>query len=803
MHIAAVPTCVLPLCFLAFTPSAPVLANEVDSTSVESVPAGDAADESSRDHETASADDNARLGDVIVTARKRAQSSQEIGISLESFDGDALAERGADSIHEVVATIPNVKLFEVFGGGVPALIIRGVGVQDFRINNAPTAAFYVDEVYKSSVAMAGFMMFDLERIELLKGPQGGLYGRNTTAGAVRVISRRPEFGEPNGYFRYGIGRYTTQELESGFGAELSDDFAIRTAARFVHSDDTWSSSTATGTNHGEQSRWGARTMLLWRHADSLDALFKVHGGRDDSEAPHLRTVGTWVPGANLVPGLADGVLLNFGNIAPSVDNLCAPIRSGTRDNGRCASQDGRTPASRGLGDDVHDTLSSDFNELDNAWWGASTQFDWRRGDYLFTAISAFDNFDYRRKIDGDGLPEVYQHIDFRTAIDAWSQELRLAYNNPGGIHWLAGVSVSNDDLEEDTSLFTEEGLLPLAFDGANLFAQPYRQVTDAYAAYGQLEWPFADRLKLITALRYTAESKSYRGGLFLPETGGTIVEADLSDDFGDFSGKLGLEWKLATNTLLYGNISRGYKSGGFFGGFTSRAEQLEPYDSETIWAYELGYKGDFFRRTLRLNTAAFYYDYEDFQGFAQVDAPPAVIMKLTNLGDAEITGAEADLGWAPANAWLLQLAVGYLHGEIVDSDFTTLDSFAIGEHPLEGLNLPNYSKWTVSAATRYECTVSRDLSFAAQVEYAYSSEQDLNMISTPAERAPFRENPYALVNARLLFWKPDSDWTVSAWVENLTDEEYRTTVRPDAIGGIYELYGPPRSYGFTFAYQWQ
>lgn len=754
------------------------------------------------------------IEEVVVTAQKRAQSAQDIGVAVAAISGDALREQGINRGDDLAKVIPNVSVQNIGGGGLPVVIVRGIGLQNFRVNDSPTTSFYVDEVYQTSIASVEFSMFDMERVEVLKGPQGGLYGRNTIGGAVQVISARPEVGEGhNGYVNLSYGEHNTREAEAAAAFPLSDSSAVRVAARWERSGDTDYESTTGNIEYGETDRWAARAQLRIAPSDELDLLFKVHGGADRSELPLPRSVGLYndigTGAAFGAPNVSLGLL--SGLLGAGSAGLCQSILDGNGSNSSsCATLSGQTPADYGQGNDnLFESSAGDLLPvLDSEWAGISAIATWQTGDYTLTSITAYDTINYHRLIDADATPVEFQNIDYRTGIDFWAQEFRLAYDSGNEVNWIVGVNYSEDKLDESTLLMGGDSVLPIFFGGATSSPQDYQQDTEAFAIYGHAEWQFAETLKFIGELRYTHEEKSFAGGqLFGFADGSTAPFVATEDDtrFEALSGKLGLDWTPTENTLFYASISQGFKTGGFFGGFAVNVEELAPFDEETILAYEMGVKSDWLDNRLRANASLFYYDRQDVQQNAKSASGSNVsIARLTNIGDVETRGAEVDLTWLPLENLTLQLSLGYTDAEIADSDFVVSSVLPlIGNASLEGRNVPNYSKFSGNFLGRYEHPISETLLASAQLEYSYRSERDLSLITNSTLEDPlFKEPGYSLINLRLGLGDADDLWRITAFVENLADEEYRTESRSDGLYGMRELYGPSRTWGISFTRNW-
>jgi iron complex outermembrane receptor protein len=752
--------------------------------------------------------DSFQLEEIVVTAQKSTQSAQDIGLVVNSFGGDSLREQGVDEISDLVGLLPNVQLLDATGGGVPIVFIRGVGLADFRVNNTPAAAFYVDEVYKPSVAMVGSTYFDLERIEVLKGPQGGLYGRNTTAGAVQIITQKPSLDKVGGYATAGYGRYGRMELEGAVNFPVSDTTAFRISARQVDSDDTYTNSVQNnaqpgqsivsgGDRHGEENQWALRTQMLYQPSDSFDLLVKGYAGENKSETNLLRPVGIWAPGDADNDQYADSAFSN---------TVCDSLLAGVRDPRNCVTISGQTPVELGITDDVYKTASSNYNQVNNRWSGATIIANKELSTSLkLTSITGYEDFDHARPTDWDGIDLAYQDFDYHTDISAFSQEFRLAFTGDT-VDAIGGINYAKEELQENTVLFASVGLVPLAF-GHNEVIQNYKQEVDSIAAFGRIDWHLSAALNLVFEGRYTSEEKSFSGATSLrSQVGSTdkvtetlFVDPSQPDvSFDDFSGKVALEYAVNDETLTYILLSRGFKSGGFPGGVVLSSADASSYDPETITAIETGLKSDLMDGRLRANLSAFFYDYKDLQGSALVPASGGVtIDRFQNIGDAEVYGFDAEISYTPIRNLFLQALIGYSEGEISNSEAIQLSPLTGATYRLEGKELNYKPDWNVNLLARYSFDINADIKAYLQTGYDWRSSQNFTYIGIPAEEALFSEDSYGLLSLQLGFGPVDDNWSVSAYVKNAANEEFRSNARTDSLGGVYEIYGAPRIWGVT------
>lgn len=745
------------------------------------------------------------LEEIVVTAQKRSQSVLDVGLAVTAFDGDQLNKLGAGSLQDVTSLVPNVELFDEYGSGQPTWVIRGVGLQDFNANNTPTAAIYVDEVYQTSNVMGGVGLYDLERVEVLKGPQGGLYGRNTSGGAVQIISRRPQLDEEmNGYLRTSYGSWGNTEVEGALGALLSNKVAGRVAGKWNKSNDGWQDSLVDGDSYGEKDLWSMRAQLLIVPTDDTEVLLKVFGGENSSET--MLGVST---------GLYD----------PATGGFCGPVLAGQQDSGGCVDLAGLQSAFFGgnasppsvQSSDGSRTLSNPINQLDNQWSGVTAQVNVDFDTVTLTSISAYTDFEYGLMFDYDGSSLIMGHQDANTQFDVWSQELRLASNDDSPVTWLVGALYASDTVTEDRYFNFRDNLFFLdavGLTGLGDYAQSnlnYEQETTSWAVYGQLEYQLSDELRLNTSLRYTDEEKDYKDGAFrfyllddvlgVPGAGDVFTEINRHYELEDnWSGKVSVDWTPNNNLLMYASVSRGFKAGGFYGGFPSEtADVVNPYSEETVLAYELGFKQTLLDGAMQFNGAVFIYDYRDVQGFTTVFSPLTnnVVTRLDNIADATHTGAEFDLTWAPLDGLTLLLSAGWLDTEL-DSDNNFLN--VAGEtEAFDGLSRNYAPEWSAFSMARYEWSLGDGFVGVAQADYSYRSDL-ISGARSPIDNAVKSVDGYGLLNARLELNTDDEVWSVALVGRNMTDKVYRTSTTSDDVGSYMSMYGQPRSWSVEAQY---
>ncbi|MEM0954351.1 MAG: TonB-dependent receptor [Pseudomonadota bacterium] len=735
------------------------------------------------------------LEEVVVTAQKREQSLQDVPIAVSAFSADQLRALGSNQLDQLTEFIPSVELFDDRGAGQPTWVIRGVGLADFNSNNTPTAAVYYDEFYLTSNVLGGIGLFDVDSVEVLKGPQGGLYGRNTSGGAVLVNSRRPTVEEEsNGYLNVRYGRWGRYSLEGAVGAPLGSSAAFRIAA-ISEQGGGWQDSLATpqDDDHGNRDLSSIRAQLLWQPSTALDVLLKVEGGVDRSETT---------------------LAYSRALFDPSTGDFCAAARGGRESPSECVTLSNLTnlfiltPGDPGILPDQQSrdgkrVLSTPINQLDNKWTGTQLRLDLELDFATLVSITGYLDYTNEQDYDFDAQPLALFEEDGRAELELWSQELRLVSDGGKRLEWMLGVMYAEDTVREDRQGNLSDNLLVLP----GVLQRGFEQETRSWATYVQGSYELAEGWRVNAAFRYTDEDRDYRNG-FSEQIGVAVFFEDVSVETSlqeNWSGDLGLEWRPSNDAMLYGKVTRGFKSGGFFGGIAASEETLQPYGEEVVYSWELGFKTDWVQQTLRLNGAIFFYDYEDVQGFTQEfsEISGTVITRLGSLGDAEHRGAEIELLWAPKSltGLTLQLSGSWLDAEIVESDTISLDQSG-ASFPVEGLQRSFAPEWSAFALARYEWRIGGILA-AAQLNYSWRDDiaNDNSLVSN-IDVAAFSHEAFGLLNGRLSLGDQESGWNLAFLANNILDEDYYTRTSGDDLLSYPSTPGRPFSWAVEATYQW-
>jgi iron complex outermembrane receptor protein len=713
------------------------------------------------------------IGEIVVTAQRREESNLQVGLTLTALSGDALAQQRVEQVLDLKGRVPNLDIKEQVPGAMPVVTIRGVGLNDFGAANSPSAGVYVDQVYVASIAMMAFDMFDLERIEVLKGPQGTLYGRNSTAGALNIITRKPQ-QEFDAYATLGYGNYDTMDFEGAVNVPLGDAAALRLSGKTIQQGEGyWESRRLPGATIGERDLTMGRLQLALAPGENFDMNLKVEGTRSRSEM---------------------GQPEFFGTVDPRTGSTCAPILAGHIDNTQCTDFLGYTDTD---GDPFKgDWVRQGVYDIDNT--GVTLTMNAGLGAATLTSVTGYVDFERTFDIDVDATPA--RELDFVESddIQQFSQELRLAASGEL-LDWIVGAFYSKDEVGISIPGSHED----LFFTQTLVTAD---QDTKSAAGFAHGEWHLTDTLDLVTGLRYTWEERQYAGGTtdlnpigfscllsptctpgFVGPAQLTFVDETIEDR--NWSWRAGLEYQPEQSQLWYATISRGTKSGGFFSGISTTNLQLAPFEPEQLTAYEVGFKRS--SGNAYLNAAVFYYDYSDIQTFIAVDIGPFIIQKLGNVDEATVYGVDLEATWAPTSHFTLQGSVGWLDTEL--GAFRTLT----GDIP-KGKKLPNAPDLTLGALARYEADFSSTLGGSIQIDGSYSDSVFKDAINDPVIAA----DSYVLVNARLAMFNAAHSWEVALWGKNLSDEQYVAQGLNTGLGAGNRNYNAPRTYGASFTYRW-
>ncbi|WP_332768141.1 TonB-dependent receptor [Phenylobacterium sp.] len=711
------------------------------------------------------------MEEITVTAQKRAQDVLDVGGTLEVVGATELAERRIEQVRDLTSVVSSLDIKEQVAGAMPIITIRGVGLDDFSSTNNPSAGVYVDEVYLASLAQMSFDLFDLERVEVLKGPQGTLYGRNSTAGAINIVTAKPSTDGFSARAAAGVGNYDSYDLEGMVNVPVSDTLALRFAAKTIQQGEGYYFNRVINRDIGRRDLWIGRALARWTPNEALDINLKIEGQRSRSEMGQGEYFGQFP--SPLAAGAPCPGSPRCSNFFGYVDLDGDPFRG--------------------------DWSGRHFYNFDQV--ATTLKVDWDLGFATLTSVTGYANFARSFYIDTDASPLRQTDFIQTDKINQLSQELRLAGSSER-LEWLVGGFLSTDRVKVTTPGFFEDLFNTRTMSVAD-------QSTDSAAVFAHGEWKVSERLSVVTGLRYTWEEKSNRGGavdlvelcpgsaLTLAPCGAGPIPLSFIDqkiDDTNWSWKLGLNLKADPLTLFYVSASQGVKSGGFFSGMTTATAQLIPYKPERLVALEAGWKRRVPDIGLQASASVFFYGYHDVQSFIRDTSGALPIQRLGNIDQADLYGADLDLTLRPPSleGLTLQAGLGLLH--------TKLGSFAVtGGVVPSGNELPNAPALTFNGSAQYDIDLSEAWSLSLQGGAHYSDEVFKDALNDPL----LHQENYWTFDGRVALISTAHDLEITVWGKNLTDDQHLTQgINLAALGYGNRNYNAPRTYGVTLAKRW-
>jgi iron complex outermembrane receptor protein len=692
-----------------------------------------------------------RLPSVSVTARKTSEDIQDVPLSVSAFDAEAIADFGFTDSLAIDDQVPNLEI-KTFGGN-PNIFIRGVGNNDFNATTVSPVSIYSDDVLQGLTGGQMMQMFDLERVEVLRGPQGTLFGRNTTGGAINFYSRKPG-NTQEGYVRMGIGSYNRTELEAAATVIAVDGkLATRFAGKMV-SDDGDRRNLYNGERANATDLASVRAITRYTPNDDVEVLWNIHYGKDRSDYQQGKPVG----------------VINGGNVLGYVD----PV--------------------------PNDAKYINVNRTDNRHhadtWGTNLAVTWDFGDYTLKSVTGYEDVETDYLGDIDQSPLSLDELRFQQDGDQISQEFNLSYDGGGDLTWISGVYFLKEDFHYRTSgpLFGDVPSATLPLD-----AQSQRD-TKTYAIYGEASYQLTDAFSITGGLRYTSEEKDatldslLTYGAFGTQPAGLTVplipETNRSDEWDAWSGRVLAKYEFGADSMVYGSISRGFRSGGYNLGAFFDPNEFTKVDPEYLTSYELGLKTTILDDRLRANMAVFRYDYTDLQVFTFTQGSSTanpIVIALENAADAEVSGFEGEFTAVPVDGMNLSLGIGYL-----DANYENYMSLIAGD--LSGNRLPGAPEWNINFAGQQDFTIANRWVVTPRLEYVFVDQRyfdpnELEAISSGGS--------HELFNARLSIAPEEGGWEVALWAKNIGDEQYVVDAADltATFGFIPTYYGPRESWG--------
>jgi iron complex outermembrane receptor protein len=709
------------------------------------------------------------LEEVVVTAQKREQNLQDVGVAVTAFTGSQMEALGYTSSTDIVNMTPGMQLVSPNGGSSNFFTIRGVTQNDFTDHQESPVATYIDETYVSQMSAGNFQLFDMDRVEVLRGPQGTLFGRNATGGLVHFITRKPS-QEFDAYAKAAYGSYNEVNLEGAVGGPVSDKVAVRLSGAYNRHDGVIENRIGRDLNNAND--YAGRLQVLIEPTENFSALLSLRGAESDTRS------GVYQHRASFVN--AEGL----GEYVPdNVDYY-----------GTCAGCD-----AFGYKDTDGDPHAGDYdfigsNEIKT--WGATANLEWSKDNLTVTSITDYFELDKDYIEETDATPLALFQFYLQSDIHQFSQEVRALYEGDdyrvvGGVYYL--------EIDGDYA-----NGLEIPIDGVTL-DNPYTLNTRSWALFTQAEYDISSDVTIIGGFRWTEDKKTinYVSNLLSFPDNAQIMELARFDtsisDFarvskGNWSAKVELDWRPVDGTLLYASWNRGIKGGGLNAPLDVSG-LLDPvtgdldaprmaFGNEVINAYEVGVKTDLADGLVRLNSALFYYDYNDYQAFNFQGLTTFIVNT-----DAEIYGLDLEVIASPLDGLDVMFGASLIHARAFDVPL------AAGPVDRDIALSPDVN---LNGMVRYAWPAF-DGTLAVQSDFKYLSGHYFSISNAPVTR----QSNYLVANARVSYTTADDRWELAGYVKNLTDKKYDVIGFDVSSSGFTERFpGDPIWWGVSATFRY-
>lgn len=696
---------------------------------------------------------------VVVTARRVEERLQDAPVAVTVVSEKQLERLGAENVGALQGSVPNLNIVQGRGSNSSAnVFIRGVGQPDALATFDPAVGIYVDDVFISRIRGALFDVYDFSRIEVLRGPQGTLYGKNTIGGALKIVTLEPS-DEFSGRASVGLGNYGLFEVKARASGALTDNFKALVSV-YSADRDGYVTDPATSLDYNNKDTYAGRASFYWEPFSKTTVKLNV----DYSHEKPLISLGK----------AENNVSSAFAVV------LATPVPGEFNFNTRTSM-----------------TAFRDQNELEHYGFGLSMTHELSDA-WTLKSIAGMRRLSYTDYIDidatqfrvGDVLVDVNQEQE--------SSEQQIFYNGGGALRFVGGLFYLHEKITSHQEAYAQDffpGFVRFIDDDQSLFS---------YAAFGSLDYDLTDDLTVTAGARYTHETKKYDR---ITSTIGlvTLFDAPLEKkSWDDFSPSLTLTWDPDETRTYYVKASKGFKSGGFNGRANSALELPRDFKPETLWSYEAGAKYSWYQGTLVLNSAIFYNDYKDFQARVARGSGLTSVFSVINAGGLEQYGAEFELFWRPVKPLAIQAQLGLL-----EASYTEFfdPRFAPDTNPLNdrSWNTPAFSPevtfrlgavYTVDLANKGSVDIGGDANFRSSHALAVDNADFVT-------RVPFagmHQDDFWTFNARIAWTSEDQRYTIAVIGKNLTDEVYRVDAQEfSSLGGIRTAYyGAPQTYQINF-----
>lgn len=707
------------------------------------------------------------LEEIIVTAEKREESLQDLGLSVSAFDADMLNDLGSRDIQELSSFVPNLQI----GSETSDLkiMIRGVGSDNLEAFSDPGVAVHIDGVYQARPSGGNSLYYDMERVEVLRGPQGTLYGRNANGGAINFVSKQPteEFG-------FGLDLSTGDQRWRRTRAMLNapilgDTLMFRVAGTTEEQEGYQQNLVPGGTVGNDKDDTSLRAQLLWQPSDRASLLLATRSLDKGGVGPARKRTSS--PGAG--DTAPDGTPANCGDCGYVANP--SDLRTVFKDTAEAFDL---------KSDSVSLTFNYDFDRVS------------------LTAIAAHQSTDMVLLQDSDQSPIPTGVPGGRTdAVDVVQRseqdtlEVRLASSGDSATDWLLGLYFLEENAFQNTVIDRDPTF------GADLNINVLHDVdSDSFAIFGQVSHDISETLRITGGLRYTEDEKQAIGGTIVrvvPPFGPPNMNGSQgftpSDSWTSTTWKAGFDWQATDNNMVYGSVSAGYKAGGFNFGVAGS----ESYDPEEVVSFEVGSKNRFLEDRVQLNATAFYYDYTDLQVFQVVDQTIVV----RNAAEADIFGAELELIALAGENVRFDASLGLLEAEY--ENFVLPSNLFLGPPPdnaptnidVSGNTLINAPAWSGHIGAQYTFESDSMGSFTLRTQAYFSDDVYLRALNL----SPYDiQDGYTTWDAKIMWNSPQEHWFAELFYNNISDEDVITNLEVTDSGIYFANLNLPRRWGAVF-----
>jgi iron complex outermembrane receptor protein len=700
--------------------------------------------------ETAEDEPTSGIAEIIVTAEKRSTNVQDVPISITAIAGDELVRQGVNGTRGLSGLAPNVNIGQDARGIV--ISVRGISSQGVTFSRDPSIAFHVDGVYSPRPTGASGTLFDLDRVEILRGPQGTLYGRNATGGAVNVVTAKPDFKGVKGYANFSYGNYNASSGTAAVNLPLiGDKLAFRIAGTFAKHDpyarNLASAFAATSPGLDDQNDQAVRAHLLFKPSDNLKIL--------------LSGDYQWQGG--------------HGQLISSLTN---PSRSV-----------------------LHNTAGFQRNRL----YGTSAEVTLSQGAVDIVSLTSVRRDNQLWIYDADETATATISALLRNTGKQFSQEVRLVSTGDSPFRWIVGANYFKEINADQGTGFND-----LARQTGTAQQRTGRQSV-AKSAFGQIDYNISDVVTISGGLRYTEDEKASPNGINQAFTATTDQGLTITNFTGingyvapipyasnKLTWRAGIKWDVSQDSNVYASVVTGYKAGGV------NTPPVPNYGPESLTAYEIGTKNRFVNNTVQINASAFYYDYKGYQinSAINIGTPPVLRSVFTNAGAATVQGFEIEAVLLPSPRFRVDASFGYLNTKFDDLT-KAFDAVTRTRVDMTGNVLPRAPELTWRATVRYDAplgsgTLTPSVSINSQSDQFFSEFNDrvFTVGATKVTRyVPLKQDGWEMINASLRYEAAEGKWFIEAYGQNLSNQTVLVTAALNPSSQPSGSYAPPRTYG--------